>query len=142
MALVPAYRGGKIFCRAVSHNDRSRRGCLLMSHYTRVRTRLTDASLLALALTDLGFMRPEVHDIAQPLIGYEGDVRRTKAEVIVRRDEVGVASNDIGFAKKPDGTFEAIISAFDRSHYGKAWLERLSHAYSLRAVDSFAECGG
>ena len=83
-----------------------------------------------------------MHDIAQPLIGYEGDVRRTKAEVIVRRDEVGVASNDIGFAKKPDGTFEAIISAFDRSHYGKAWLERLSHAYSLRAVDSFAAAQG
>jgi Protein of unknown function (DUF1257) len=100
-----------------------------VSHYTRVRTVLKDPEILMLALASLGFGKAEHHAVAQPLIGYRGDRRAQKAEIIVRRRHIGPLSNDIGFARRDDGTFEAIISGFDRRKYGQPWLDGLAHAY-------------
>ena len=36
-----------------------------MSHYTRLKTRITDAAALTLALADVGFPTVEVHASAQ-----------------------------------------------------------------------------
>ena len=113
-----------------------------MSHYTRVRTRITDPEVLVQALIALGFKAPEYHATAQPLVGYRGDLRRQTAEVIVRRAEIGRASNDIGFSRRPDGTYEAIISEFDSHQYDQRWLDRLGHAYAVAGVKRFAEAGG
>lgn len=113
-----------------------------MSHYTRVRTRLTDGHVLVEALRAMGFKSPELHSLPQPLVGYRGDRRNQTAEVIVRRKEVGRASNDIGFARRGDGTYEAIISEFDSRKYNAAWLSRLDHAYAVAGVKQFARDGG
>ncbi|HZM81470.1 MAG TPA: DUF1257 domain-containing protein [Candidatus Limnocylindrales bacterium] len=109
-----------------------------MSHYTRVRTVLKDPEILVLALTDVGFAKIERHAQAQALVGYQGDRRAQMAEIIVRRKHIGRLSNDIGFARRGDGTFEAIISDFDRRKYGRPWLDRLAHAYGRRATLRFA----
>lgn len=109
-----------------------------MSHYTRVRTVLKDPEILVGALADVGFAEVEQHAQAQALYGYQGDERQLAAEIIVRRRHIGRASNDIGFARRGDGTFEAIISAYDRREYGQPWLDRLAHAYSRRATLKFA----
>lgn len=113
-----------------------------MSHYSRVRTTLRDAGLLAAALRELGFGTVEVHDVPQPLHGYLGDVREQRAEVIVRREHVGRSSNDIGFARQPDGTFEAVISDYDRIHYDAGWLTRLTQSYGHAAALTYAETHG
>ncbi|HEX6358154.1 DUF1257 domain-containing protein [Actinophytocola sp.] len=113
-----------------------------MSHFTRVLTQLRNVDVLVEALRAVGHQHVEVHDQPQTLYGYEGDVRPEKAEVIIRRRHVGQSSNDIGFARRPDGAFEAIISAFDRSRYDTTWLARLTHSYGYVATLRYAETHG
>lgn len=111
-----------------------------MSHYTTLETAIVSAEHLAQALRDLGFAEVEVHEEAQPLVGWLGDSRAQRAEVIIRRKHVGTASNDIGFARGADGRFEAMISEFDRHQYGPEWLGRLTQRYAYRvARDVLAE---
>ncbi|MGW1023472.1 DUF1257 domain-containing protein [Streptomyces sp. NPDC002577] len=113
-----------------------------MSHYTRVRTTLRDQKTLVQTLKKLGFTHVESHDEPQALYGYLGDQRSQTAEVIIRRKYVGAASNDIGFARTSDGSFQAVISDYDSSRYGKAWLRKLTSTYGHETALSFAEENG
>jgi hypothetical protein len=103
-----------------------------MSHYTTLATEIVSAEHLAAALGDLGFDEVEVYDTPQPLVGWLGDSRDTEAEVIIRRRHVGLASNDIGFARNANGRFEALISDFDRHRFGPEWVSRLTQRYAYR----------
>lgn len=104
-----------------------------MSHFSVIKTRITDQDALVKSLAELGFKHVEVHEEAQHLYGYQGDRRRQTAEVIVRRKYIGRASNDIGFKRQEDGTFQATISDYDRHRYNQQWLDRLNqrHAYHV-----------
>ncbi|MGH3242900.1 MAG: DUF1257 domain-containing protein [Spirillospora sp.] len=113
-----------------------------MSHFTRVRTTLRDSDLLAKALAEVGFTTVETHAAPQTLYGYQGDARPERAEVIVRRRHVGRMSNDIGFRRGSDGSFEAIISEFDRNRYDGGWLTKVSRAYGHAAALRYAEDNG
>lgn len=113
-----------------------------MSHFTRVRTVFKDAELLARVLRDSGFAEVEHHDEPRVLYGYQGDARPERAEVIVRRRYVGPVSNDIGFARQPDGSFQAIISEVDRHRYDDAWLRGLGQAYGHAAALQYAAAHG
>lgn len=113
-----------------------------MSHFTRIRTQLRDAQVLAEALHAVGHEHVEVHDQPQTLYGYQGDARPEKAEVVIRREHVGRSSNDIGFARGQDGSFEAIISEYDRRKYDKGWLTKLTHSYSHAATLRYAATHG
>ncbi|WP_344286835.1 DUF1257 domain-containing protein [Streptomyces synnematoformans] len=97
---------------------------------------MTDTDALCAALADVGYGDVEVHDTAQPLYGYRGDLRENTAHVIVRRVHVGRLSNDIGFRHEEDGRFSAVISDYDRHKHGTAWLDRLTarHAYHVTAA--------
>ena len=92
-----------------------------MSHYTTLRTQLTDADALVAALADLGYPEVEVH----------AEVAPQRAHVIVRRRHIGPESNDIGFERRDDGRFAAVVSDYDRARHGEDWLRRLTarHAY-------------
>src|SRR6266576_3649780 len=105
-----------------------------MSHFTTIKTKITEAKALLTALADLGFKEVEFHETPQHLYGYRGDKRAQSAEVIIRRKFVGGASNDIGFKRQADGTFEAIISEFDRRKYSQEWLNRLTQRYAYHAT--------
>jgi hypothetical protein len=113
-----------------------------MSHFTRVRTKLRDAEALVAALKAVGLSRVEVNEEPQQLYGYQGDTRPERAEVIIRRKDIGRLSNDIGFARQADGLFEAIISDYDRPKYNEAWLAGLSRSYSYAATVKYAETHG
>lgn len=76
-------------------------------------TTFNDADSIKAALDELGYVYEE-HKQAQHLYGYMGDQRTQIAHIIVRRRYVGAASNDVGFHRKSDGTFELIISEFDQ----------------------------
>jgi hypothetical protein len=110
-----------------------------MSHFTRVRTKLRDRELLVKALNSVGFTTVEAHDSPQTLYGYRGDARPERAEVIIRRRHIGKLSNDIGFRRREDGGFEAIISEYDRSRYDQAWLTKVARAYGHAAALRYAE---
>ncbi|HLG72573.1 MAG TPA: hypothetical protein VK009_19320 [Chloroflexota bacterium] len=92
-----------------------------------------DRRLLLAALTDIGFAIVE-EGKALPLYGYQGDRRPETAEIVLRRQHVGRASNDVGFARTPDG-YVPIVSEFDRrTLLNGAFLTRLRTAYSEQVV--------
>jgi hypothetical protein len=113
-----------------------------MSHFTRLRTKLRDPDLLAAALRRVGYPHVEAHETPQTLNGYQGDARPERAEVIVRREHVGRASNDIGFVRQADGSFAAIISAYDRARHDESWLATLGQAYGHAAALQYAATHG
>jgi glutaredoxin len=110
-----------------------------VSHYNNFNTQITDPKALARALCRCksrnGYTFTEAmienHEIAVSLKGYQNDIRQQTANVIIRRNHVGGSSNDIGFAKQGDGTYQAIISDFDSSYYSKQWLGHLQMHYNI-----------
>ena len=113
-----------------------------MSHYTTLETKIVSQEHLVLALQDMGFSDVEHHEEAEALIGFEGDTREARAEVIIRRKHLSSASNDIGFARGADGRFKAIISDYDRRRYYTLWLGRLAQRDAYRgARDVLAKQG-
>lgn len=110
-----------------------------MSHYLDFKTVMTDPDALKRALTHMGTpIHPgglpesaiEVHGKPKHLYGYHGDKRSQTADIIVRRENVQNAANDIGFVKNSEGTYDAIISEFDRNKFGNEWMTRLSTYYN------------
>lgn len=108
-----------------------------MSAFRNNATSMRNQKDLIGALQDVG-CSPEVHASPQNLIGYRGDKRKQKAEIIIPRKTISSVSNDIGFAKQEDGTFLAIISEYDTNEYGPKWLEKVQLAYGVRQVKKLA----
>ena len=113
-----------------------------MSHFTCIKTQLKNRDTLIQALTDLGFDNVEVHETAQHLYGYQGDVREQTAEVIIRREYIGEWSNDIGFKQQDDGQFESIISEYDCHKYSQEWLNGLTQRYGYHTLLATAPTQG
>jgi hypothetical protein len=105
-----------------------------MSHYSEVMIELTDEGCLVAALSRLGFAgKVEIHKEAQVLYGYKGDARSERANIIIRREHVGPAANDLGFERQADGRFRVWVSEYDQSRngYNDAWMGRLKQAYGV-----------
>ena len=93
-----------------------------------------DRRSLLTALADLGYTEVEEGE-ALPLFGYQGDQRTETAEIVVRRRYVGSASNDLGFARTPQG-FVPVISEYDqRVLHGGQFLVKLRTDYHERVVE-------
>jgi len=84
----------------------------IMSKFSETATTVHSQAYLVAALSDLGY-KAEIHADGAALVGYEGRERPERAHVIIRRVQIGPASNDIGFVRKPDGTFGAVLSEYD-----------------------------
>lgn len=110
-----------------------------MSHYANLQTNITDQEALIRALCRMTNRNGrllqrnmiEVHDKAQHLYGFQGDRRSQVANVIIRRENVGGAANDVGFVRGSDGKFQAIISEYDSGHYTAAWLGKMTCFYGV-----------
>ena len=107
-----------------------------MSHFSRFKTRFVDQASLCAALSDVGYKTVEQHAEPVHLFGYRGDWRADKANIVVRRQQIGIASNDIGFLRQADGTYEAIISDYDKRRHDDAWLQKLAQRYAVHATIS------
>ena len=93
-----------------------------------------DRRLLLAALADLGYTEVEVGD-ALPLYGYHGDRRPETAEIVIRRRHVGALSNDLGFARSPQG-YVPVVSEYDqRTLHGGRFLVKLRTSYNERVVE-------
>jgi hypothetical protein len=119
-----------------------------MSAYIAVETEFRDLEALVEALKECCEVRSqrswsnaiEVHKTPQNLYGYANDKRVERAEVIIRKADVGRASNDIGFVKTANGTYQAVISSFDKNvGYNKEWLTQLKKKYSEKKVTRKAQ---
>jgi len=117
----------------------------MMSHYSEVAIELTDEGCLVAALSRLGFKgKVEVHKEAQAFHGYQGDVRSQKAHIIIRRQHVGPAANNLGFERQADGKYRVWISEFDQKEnkYNNTWLGRLKQAYGIEKAMTEAKKRG
>ena len=93
-----------------------------------------DRRLLLAALAEIGFADVEEGD-QLPLYGYQGDRRPETAEIVVRRQLIGHASNDLGFALTPSG-YVPVISEYDeRALLAGQFLPRLRTAYGEAVVE-------
>ncbi len=113
-----------------------------MSKYLEMTTALTDERYLVAALQELGY-EPEVWREGRALVGYMGDERAERAQIIIRRKHLDSASNDIGFVRDNSGVYRAIISEYDRGiGFDDAWLGRVSQAYKECQTMAVAKAKG
>jgi hypothetical protein len=106
-----------------------------VSHFLDVQTTFRDQACLLEALSHTWSVdKIEVHEEPKHLTGYEGDTRPEKAHIIIRRQHIGCASNDIGFVKNEDGSYSAIISEYDRHKYNDQWLGTLKQQYAVAKI--------
>ena len=116
-----------------------------MSLYCEIKTEFKNQDALILALMETGKWQKEqieIYNEPQNLVGYRGDLRQDKANIIIRRKNIGPSSNDIGFQKQADGTFTAIISEFDKSRYNQSWTDKLKANYAFQAIRLQQEAKG
>jgi len=103
-----------------------------VSHYIDIVTEIKDTKALVKALERVGFKgQVEVHETAQNLYGYQNDARNQKAHIIVRRNYVGHASNDIGWERNANGCYISHISEYDQKKYGIEWQMNLQKYYGV-----------
>jgi len=108
-----------------------------MSRFCTVRTEFKDGRALVDALMETGqweMDQIEIHHQPQHLFGYCGDQRAEKANIIIRRKHVGKLSNDIAFLKSEDGSYQAIISDYDKNKYGTQWNQKLKGSYAYHKL--------
>lgn len=91
---------------------------------------MTDQQCLLEALAVLGFdaTKVEVHAAPVELVGFEGQRRAQMANVVIRRQHLGHASNDLGFCASDTG-YQILVSDYDRSRFGDRWLAELHARY-------------
>jgi len=100
-----------------------------MSEYIQCQTNIQSREALIAALHEMGYTHlEEGSDLS--LYGYRGDRRKEKADIVIRRQHVRMGANDIGFKKQKDGTYKAIVSAFDQSQDRK-FVPRVSALSAL-----------
>jgi len=103
-----------------------------MSHFTTIKTKITDSNALRKALKDLGYpIIEEGHNL--PLYGYQGDKRPQTANIVVRRKYISAASNDLGFIKVGIA-YEMIISEYDVDLLGSDFVNNLMQRYAYHKV--------
>jgi hypothetical protein len=108
-----------------------------MSHYVECQTEFRDVQALVAALKACGFEahQIELHPEAVPLYGYKGDVRPQQAHLVIHREHVGTAANDVGWEKQPNGTYRAWISEYDARHRFNLQLQnKIRQEYAYHAV--------
>ena len=112
-----------------------------MSEFVECETKIKSQVALIEALVEQGWKKDqiEVHEEAQNLYGYQGDRRQQKANIIIRKKNIGGSSNDVGFVKQKDGTFKLMVSAYDRGYhcrfnqnrgFNDAWLHDFTTTYN------------
>lgn len=103
-----------------------------MSKFHSLKTQFKDRDALIDSLVEMGYAREhiEIHETAKQLYGFQGDLRSERANVIVRRQFVGRASNDIGWELQADGTYAQHISDFDKGRHDGKWCNGLKRGYT------------
>ena len=97
-----------------------------------------DLGLLKKALGQLRFAGLEEGE-ALPLYGYQGDLRPERVQLVIRREHLTSASNDLGFVRTEKG-YVPVVSEYDeRVLLEGKFLPMLRTAYSLRVVDQVTQ---
>ena len=120
-----------------------------MSHFSTIKTRLTNRECLVQALEDLN-LKPQVYEIPQSLRGYYGDDQGKSAEIVVRGRTIK-ARADIGFKWNQDsGVYDLIHDSYEtaprlgENFFNKelmlAYGKRMVKAKAAELQSTFGEC--
>lgn len=120
-----------------------------MSHMTVMETLFTELDCLLAALQKVQTRtgpwtknKIEIHDKPVDLYGYDGQLRPQKGNLVIRRQWVGSASNDLAFTKnKTTGCYDAVISDYDRNYYNSKWMDGLKQGYATEVAKKYAPAG-
>jgi len=108
-----------------------------MSHYATIPMKFKFKDELIKSLESIyGYGNVEIHEVAVHLVGYHGDIRPEKANLIVRRQHIGGSSNDLGFVlDKNTGMYSMIVSEYDKSAtVTDTVVEKLVTGYAQRVI--------
>ena len=104
-----------------------------MSAYKSISCSFKDQKTLVECLKNIGY-NPVVYKEKHNLRGYIDDVREQKAEIIVPKSEISMASNDLGFAfDESKSEYVMLCSDYD-IHRGVA--DKVKQSYALVAIKS------
>jgi len=117
-----------------------------MSKYLRiVMEEMTSQDILAAALKAaedrFGVTVEAAEGNSLPMYGYHGDLRPERAAFVIRRWDIGSASNDLGWAWN-GAAFEAVISEFDRGTKAAEMVEWVANRYAAGQFIADAEAQG
>lgn len=105
-----------------------------MARYRNIQTGVRSEAELARALTQMGLKHIEVHADAQPLHDWIGRPTDVLANVIVRRKELGASSDDLGFVRNANGTFDLLASDIHLFKFDRKWLAELARITNTTSV--------
>jgi hypothetical protein len=89
---------------------------------------------LKAALEAVGLREVEIHDEPQPLLSWRNQPVGESAEVIVRRRFIGATADDLGFLRRPNGQFEAIVSEILLGRFDLRWFAELDKRHAALAA--------
>jgi len=112
-----------------------------VSAYRKLKTQFTSKYRLREALAAAGVEFDECQ-VEQHLHGWHGHKRPETATFVVRRDQIGYSSNDLGWHW--DGAaFEEIVSEFDSGHAGcTAIRQAVKREYAVLTATEAARAKG
>jgi hypothetical protein len=127
-----------------------------MSHFVEIETQYEQKSEQEFieALEELfGKGSVEVHEKGSALLGFQGDDRSMKSksspdyapkcELVIRRKNIGSASNDVGFKRTPNGNYTAYISDYDKgAHFGISKQGIVAMKYGVRVAEKTLKADG
>ncbi|MBD2505636.1 DUF1257 domain-containing protein [Anabaena azotica] len=111
-----------------------------MSHFSTIKTHLTNRECLVQALEDLK-LKPQVYETPHPLTGYYGDDEDKSAEIVVKGRTIK-ARADIGFKWNQDsGVYDLIHDEYETApRLGENFFNKeLMIAYGKRMVKAKAQ---
>lgn len=120
-----------------------------MSHFTEMQVDFlckNETALVSALEEQFGKGKVEVHENGAALYGYRGDNRadmsKTSSDyappchIIIRRTNVGSASNDVGYRRTEDGKYVAYISDFDKTNnFNKGKQDQVAQEYALKVSE-------
>src|SRR6202035_3789963 len=113
-----------------------------MSKYGLLETQIADQKHVIAALGEMGY-RVEVHPQGAALVGYEGHEPPEKANIIIRRQQLDSASNDMSFTRAAHGRCVARLSEYDqRIVFNQKWLNRVRQLYKEKQPIATAKAKG
>jgi hypothetical protein len=115
-----------------------------MSHFTTVKVNCTDSAILKEALIECGIQpaHVEVHEEPVYLRSYTGEKLKTKAHVVVRRENIGRSAADMGWLLGEHG--EAHVDGYCNKYAPNAdqFIGKVAQHYGVITVEKKARSRG